>query len=253
MTRLTNSPIIILFASFVVFWVAAWMGNRLRARKENVSERTHADLTFVLSGALTLLALIVGFSFSMAVTRYDQRKNCEAEEANAIGTEYSRADLLPAADTTKVRALIRRYLTARILAYEDQSEPDLRRITAETASLQTDMWSSVARSALEKPSPVSALVVAGMNDVLNSQAYTQAAWRNRIPFAAWLLLIVISVFCNVLIGYGAYGRSPLLFLILPIVLSISLFLIADIDCPYRGIIRVYPLNLESLAASLKPQ
>jgi len=57
----------------------------------------------VLAASLTLLALIIGFSFSMAVSRYDQRKNYEEAEANAIGTEYLRANLLPADDATRVR------------------------------------------------------------------------------------------------------------------------------------------------------
>jgi protein-S-isoprenylcysteine O-methyltransferase Ste14 len=97
-----------------------------------------------------------------------------------------------------------------------------------------------------------ALVVAGMNDVLNSQGYTQAAWRNRVPVEAWALLGVISIFCNLMIGYGAQTRSPALLLILPVVLSISLFLIADIDSPRRGLVRVRPQNLQSLADSLHP-
>jgi hypothetical protein len=95
-----------------------------------------------------------------------------------------------------------------------------------------------------------ALAVSGMNDVLNSQGYAQAAWWNRVPIAAWSLLITISIFCNLLIGYGAHGRSALLFLILPIALSIAFFLIADIDSPRGGIIRVLPQNLHSLAGSL---
>jgi len=92
-----------------------------------------------------------------------------------------------------------------------------------------------------------------MNDVLNSQGYTQAAWWNRIPIAAWALLMIISIFCNILVGYVAHGRSAFLFLILPIALSISLFLIADIDSPHYGIIRVAPQNLESLVESLHSQ
>jgi len=90
-----------------------------------------------------------------------------------------------------------------------------------------------------------------MNDVLNAQGYTQAAWWNRIPVAAWCLLITIGIFCNVLVGYVARGRSALLFWILPIVLAVSVFLIADIDSPRHGVIRVHPQNLESLANSLR--
>jgi hypothetical protein len=60
----------------------------------------------------------------------------------------------------------------------------------------------------------------------------------------------MSIFCNLLLGYGVLQRSSFLFLVLPIALSISLFLIADIDSPVRGVIRVQPQNLESLAESL---
>ncbi|MET3907810.1 hypothetical protein ABID59_002151 [Bradyrhizobium sp. S3.3.6] len=75
------------------------------------------DLSLVLAASLTLLALIIGFSFSMATNRYDQRKNFEEAEANAIGTEYLRADFLPPADTARVRALLSDYTKQRILFF----------------------------------------------------------------------------------------------------------------------------------------
>jgi hypothetical protein len=196
------------------------------------------------------LGLIIGFTFSMAVSRYDLRKNYEEEEADAIGTEYVRAGLLPAADAVKVRTMLTDYLDQRILNYTSRDSQQLRQIDVQTTRLQTEMWSVVARAATLQPTPLMALAVSGMNDVLNSQGYTQAAWWNRVPIAAWSLLITISIFCNLLIGYGAHGRSALLFLILPIALSIAFFLIADIDSPRGGIIRVLPQNLHSLAGSL---
>jgi len=246
-------PLLLLVASLIVFWASAWFGGWAHSRWGDIEERNHQDFTFVLGGTLTLLGLIVGFSFSMAVNRYDQRKLCEAEEASAIGTEYVRADLLPAPDAAKVRALLKSYLSQRILGYRWRRDGQLRELNAETARLQNDMWPAVVAPAVEKPTPAAALTVWGMNDVLNSQGYTQAAWWNRIPTAAWVLVALISVFCNILIGYVAHGRSGRLFVILPMALSISLFLIADIDSPHRGLIRIHPHNLESLAASLKLQ
>ena len=71
----------------------------------------------VLAATLRLLAATIGFSFSMANSRYNQRKDCEAAEANAIGTEYLRAELLPAADAAKVQGLLKNYLNQRILFY----------------------------------------------------------------------------------------------------------------------------------------
>lgn len=92
-----------------------------------------------------------------------------------------------------------------------------------------------------------------MNDVLNSQGYAQAALWNRIPTAAWVLMAVIAICCNVLVGYGlrdATERAKLL-PILPLVVSVAFMLIADIDAPRHGLIRVVPQNLLSLAESLR--
>jgi hypothetical protein len=149
-----------------------------------------------------------------------------------------------------VRGLLTNYLAQRIDDYRSRERQQLRQINLQTAQLQNQMWSAVSEPVADHPTPVAALAVAGMNDVLNSQGYTQAAWRNRVPIEAWALLIVISIFCNLMTGYGAHGRSRFLLLILPIVLSISLFLIADTDSPRSGLIHVRPQNLESLAESL---
>jgi hypothetical protein len=110
----------------------------------------------------------------------------------------------------------------------------------------------VLATASAQPTPTVALVVAGMNDVLNSQGYTQAAWWNRIPIAAWVLMAVIAAFCNVLIGYGSRNvkAERLMLLILPLVVTMAFFLIADIDSPRNGVIRVHPHNLISLVESL---
>ena len=92
-----------------------------------------------------------------------------------------------------------------------------------------------------------------MNDVLNSQGYTQAAWWNRLPVEAWGLMAAIAIFCNGLIGYGAQRSGLLLFLVLPMAISISFLLIADIDSPRSGFVRVHPQNLISLSQSLSAQ
>jgi lipopolysaccharide export LptBFGC system permease protein LptF len=253
MFHLFDHPFLILALSLLTFWFSAWIGSWLRQRRGTIKEDAHDDFSFVLGGTLTLLGLIVGFTFSMAVSRYDQRKNCEEEEANAIGTEYVRADLLPVDQASRVRALLKSYLDQRMLAYTTRDEQLQEESNIQTARLQTEMWTVVTASASADPTPVKALVLAGMNDVLNSQGYTQAAWWNRIPTAAWALLIMIAIFCNIMIGFGAHGRSAFLFLVLPVALSISLFLISDIDSPHNGVIRVQPQNLESVAASLHLQ
>lgn len=234
-----------------LFWVGARFGAIFHARYGELNESTLEDFKVVLGATLTLLGLIIGFTFSMAVSRYDQRKNLEEEEANAIGTEYLRADFLPAANAAKVRGLLKRYLDQRILFYKAPEAHLLEQNSLQTTQLQKELWSEVKGPTSEQLTPVAALVAQGMNDVLNSQGYTQAAWWNRIPVAAWGLLITIGMFCNMLIGYLAHDRKAFPFWILPIILAISLFLVADIDSPGHGVIRVSSQNLESLANSLR--
>jgi len=213
------------------------------------------DFGVIQAATLTLLALIIGFSFSMAISRYDLRKTYEEAEANAIGTEWVRAGLLPAPDAAKVRSQLRRYTDLRIAFYRTRDEQGLQQINNDTSNLQNEMWAAVQTPALSQPTPVMALAVSGMNDVLNSQGYTQAAWWNRIPTSAWGLLIITAICCHVLVGYAARGEkmsaSPLI--VLPLVISISFLLIADIDTPRRGLIRVKPQNLVALADSLPKQ
>jgi hypothetical protein len=186
---------------------------------------------------LTLLALVIGFSLSMAVGRYDQRKNYEEEEANAIGTEFLRADLLPAAQAATIRSLLAKYVEQRILFYQVRDPHELDEINSKTAELQTQLWAAARDGAASQPNPLTALAVAGMNDVINTQGYTQAAWRNRLPLESWSLMIVIGMFCNLLVGYGsrsATARKRFL-LIMPMVVALSFMLIADIDSPAQSL------------------
>jgi hypothetical protein len=253
MSLLLDLPRALFAVSLAALWLSEWVGVSFRKYRRNGAEHEREGFNLVASATLTLLGLIIGFSFSMAISRYDQRKNLEEAEANAIGTEYVRADLLPAAEAAKVRVLLASYLGQRILFYKTRDEGELRQVDAATAQLQGDLWSLVRAAALAQPTPVIALAVSGMNDVLNSQGYTQAAWWNRIPTAAWGLMAAIAICSNLLIGYGVHGTGTkaLLFIVLPLVVSISFFLIADIDSPRRGIIRVRPQNLESLSQSLQ--
>ncbi len=252
MAHVTDYPFLVFAISLFALSLSAWIGNSLLQRWRTLDDKLRDDFGIILAATLTLLGLIIGFSFSMATSRYDQRKALEEEEANAIGTEYVRADFMASADAAKVRALLRDYIDDRIKFYGTLDAQQLEQLATVRAKRQEDLWAAIRPSAAAQPTPVMALVVSGMNDVLNSQGYTQAAWWNRIPLSAWALMGTIAIFSNVLLGYGALRKRDLiLLLILPLVVSISFMLIADIDSPRGGFIRVVPQNLISLAESLR--
>ena len=247
-----DNPFSVFAISLVAQLAAAFAGDLIRKRTVSFKQGERHDFSIVQAATLTLLALIIGFSFSMAVSRYDQRKTLEEAEANAIGTEYLRVDLLPPDDASHARELLRKYLDLRVAFYEESNAARIAEIGQQTGSMQGELWSAVLPGAVSQPTAPMALVVSGMNDVINAQGYTQAAWWNRIPVGAWAMMALMAVSCNVLIGYSERRKGQSLLLILPFVISVAFFLIADLDSPRGGAIRVHPQNLLAAAQSMKP-
>jgi hypothetical protein len=191
----------------------------------------------------------------MAIDRHDQREIFEEGEANAIGTEYLRADLLPPKISAATKDLLIQYIDQRILFYSKQTPEKIQEIRIKTDQLQNALWNEILPTVKTQGTPTMALVVSGMNDVLNSQGYVQAAWWNRIPYTAWALMAAIAICANLLVGFGArnFEKNTGLFLIFPFVISVSFFLIADIDSPRGGVIRIEARNLVALKNNLTQQ
>jgi hypothetical protein len=252
MAAFVAHPAVLFVALLALFIGAVVFGAYVLRRVAVLPEDDREDFNIAQTATLTLLALLVGFSLSMAVGRYDQRKNLEEGEANAIGTEYVRADLADPAIAAKIKAGLVRYTELRLADFRTRDREALERILGETAALQAELWRLATQVAQDKPTPIGALVVAGMNDVLNSQDYSQAARINHIPLGAWFLMILIAVFGCVVQGYGTKGklRRGLFVTILPVTVALSLALIADIDSPRGGIIHVQPQDLARLYQSL---
>jgi hypothetical protein len=253
LSRITDYPLLVFLVSFLVLWLSAWIGRSALRRRGKPDCESREDFAVVLPATLTLLGLIIGFTFSMAGGHYDQRRSYEEMEANAIGTEYLRADLVPAAESSKVHALLRSYLNERILFYSVRDASQLGQISVETSGLQAELWSTVQAPATALPNSITALAVSGLNEVLNAAGNTQSAWRTRIPNAAWILMALIAILCNTMIAYGSLQRHSLSIppLVLPLVVSIAFLFIADIDSPRGGLIHVVPQNLLNLAATLR--
>ena len=250
MAALVDRPLFMLVASFVALLGAAMLGVVAERLWSPVKASDHSELSIVQSAALTLLGLIIGFSFAMAISRYDQRKGFEEAEANAIGTAYLRASLMPDNPAAATRSALKGYLDQRIRFYLTTDQGMLVQIETERTRTSADLWGSARAMAADQPTPVSALVASGLNDVFNSTDATVAAWLDRIPIPAWWLMVMVGLGANLTLGFGArrYG-SPLL-LVVPLTASVAFFLIADIDSPRGGVVQVRPENLDRLAKSL---
>jgi hypothetical protein len=252
MYNVLDHPLLLFALSFLTLWLAARFGASVLRRWIKLEPDGHKDFATILAATLTLNGLIIGFTFSMSIGRYEQRKNYEEAEANAIGTEFVRADLMAATDAAQIRALLRAYVDQRLAFYTAGDEQEIQQINSRTTELQTQLWAAVRGTATAQPTAIGALVVAGMNDILNAQGYTQASWWNRIPIPAWVLMASIAIISHALIGYSAQNTrsQSILMTVLPLVVSIAFLLIADIDSPRSGIIRVAPRDLTTLADAL---
>ena len=247
---MVDYPLLVLVMSFGVLVFAAWVGDFLRKRAKRAEDINRDDAGVVLGGTLTLLGLIIGFSFAMATNRYDLRKESEKAETNAISVLYMRADLLPPTDAARAHDLLKKYLDQRIAFYSTRNSGQLAQLQDDTAKTQNELWSAIQADVGPLPPQLEGLFVSATNDVVVSRLSTEAVWANRIPTGAWVLIVVTSVGCNFLIGFRARRTDWLVYLIMPVAVSISLFLISDLDSPRGGAIRLRPNNLVSLSQSL---
>ncbi len=250
MLWLVDHPAAFFVATFLLLTVSTRIGVLARVRRHKLTSADRAEFDLVRNAMFTLLGLMVGFAISMAVSRYDLRKSYEEAEANAIGTEYLRLDLMPPEISAAARALLRTYTDERVAFYRERDPDAQAKSDARTMETMNALWAAIAPEAKSRQTPTTALVAAGMNDVLNSQGFTLAAWRNRLPIEVWLLLILVAAGCNFLIGFGAEALSPATHAILPITAALAFWLIADVEGPRNGFVRLEPVNLDDVAAAM---
>jgi hypothetical protein len=191
-----------------------------------------------------LLGLLVAFTFSGAASRFEDRRHLITEEANAIGTAWLRVDLLPAASAGAVRTQMRQYLDARIATYQQINDPaGYKTQSGRAAALQQQIWSAaIAGAATTGAAPDAAkLLLPALNEMIDITTTRQVATRNHPPMVIFLMLAILSLMGGLLIGYelaGKHHREWLHMLIFPLLMSVTLYVILDLEFPRRGLIRI---------------
>ncbi|WP_298357331.1 hypothetical protein [Rhodoblastus sp.] len=170
MSLLLDKPPSMFALSLTGLWLIAFAGYFAQRVWRPLRREEQDEFKTVQGATLTLLGAIVGFTFAMSVSRYDQRKNLEESEAIPIGTELVRAQLLPPASRAALGKALRAYLDLRIAFYSGAEA-----MAKDEAQRQSDIWSIVRDAAAAQPTPIVALAAAGANDVINAQGYAAAA------------------------------------------------------------------------------
>jgi hypothetical protein len=222
-------------------------------RLRRADREKDAPVGAMVGATLGLLAFMLAFTFGMAASRFDTRKQLVLDEANAIGTTYLRAAMLPE-QRDEIRALLRSYVDARLEAV--QSGRAVEQIL-QSENIQNQLWSAATAAGLQHPdSIVVGLFVQSLNEVIDLHAKrVTAGLRNRIPGAIWLALLTIAVLSMAAMGYhaGLVGTTrSLAIIVVAVAFSAVIALIADLDRPQEGALTVSQQALIDVRQSMNP-
>jgi hypothetical protein len=243
---------VLVVASEIGYWV------KKQGMKDAPGSIEKADTALIIGAVLTLLALLLGFTFAMSEGRFETRRQLVIEEANSIGTTYLRAKTLPEPRSSEMQKLLRQYTALRVeIAGGDADDPEkLRGMDDRTKELHNLLWSHAATLARESPSPVTALFLQTLNEMIDLHTKRLAAFRSHVPFSIYQVLFVISTIVLWLAGYhfGSHRpRARILTTLLAFIVVAVMWLIMDLDQPSRGAIRTSQQSLLDLHQDLRQE
>jgi len=220
------------------------------------SDFEKSDEGHVLSAMLALLGLLVGFTFSIAVNRHEQRRVLVVDEANAIETEYLRTQMMPEPYRTRLADMLRRYADGRLaLAGAGEDRSAALRAYAFADSLKREMWVTVIEAdSLVRPPALASLIAGGMNTIIELASSRRAALEARLPSVAYGSLLLYATVAAGMLGFvSGSGKHPRRFgaIVMLLLLSLALGLILDLDRPLRGTIKVNQQPMIDARASMK--
>jgi hypothetical protein len=231
----------VFLATMAVVLLAVEGGFRLgQYRRRRSEQEDRPPVGEMVAATLALLAFMLAFTFGLAASRFDVRRGLVVDEANAIGTTYLRAGLLPEPHRSDVRSLLREYVDVRLEAVQPGK---LSQSIGRSEELHARLWAHAVAVGEKNPgSIVVGLFIASLNEVIDLHAKRLALGvRNRIPGTIWAALSFVAIIGTSVMGYHAglagSGRS-LALLALVLAFSAVVTLIADLDRPQEGLLRV---------------
>jgi hypothetical protein len=242
----------LLFFTIAVAFLSVEIGHRVaQYRKRRSEEEKEAPVGGMVGATLGLLAFMLAFTFGLAASRFDDRRQVVLAEANAIGTTYLRAAMLPQPIATETRDLLRNYVDVRLEAAQGK---DLRQAISKSEELHNRLWSNAVLAAEKDRSPITGLFIQSLNEVIDLHAKrVMVAVRSRVPGAIWMALYLLAVLAMSAMGYHqglASTKRSIAVLALVIAFSAVLILIVDLDRPGEGLLRVSQQSMIDLRNSM---
>jgi len=249
-------PLLICLVLMGMLLGAEELGFRLKGRATPARDAVEkTDVALVLGAILTLLALLLGFTYAMSQARFETRRQLVVDEANAIGTTYLRAKALPDPPSSEIQELVRQYAALRveIARLRDDTPQKIREMDNRSKHLHSLLWEHAAALGRKAPNPIISVFLQSLNEVIDLHSKRLAAYRNRVPLSIYLVLFFVSVVTMCLLGYYFGTRKPrarILTVIVVLLVASVMWLILDLDQPRRGAIRASQQGLFDLYQDL---
>jgi hypothetical protein len=249
-----QSEFVVSAVFFAVLAVAGEVGHRLGRRTlEQAREATESHTNEMQTTVFAVLGLLLAFTFSIALGRFDTRKQAVVTETNAISTAYLQTQLLPAAQQAAAADILRHYTDARLASERPGWEQDAA-LKRETKALQLQLWAQAVAAVKQDPQSQSIpLFAQSVNALITAQITRDAARLDYVPGIAVYLLFAVSILGVAMLGYRfgiRSGRSVLVSIMLPLLIAVLLLIILDLDHPYGGFITIGQQTMIELRQSM---
>jgi hypothetical protein len=239
---------------FLLLLVAREIGAHTRRRADVGGGLRETDAEgFLINAVLGLLALLIAFTFSMALQRYDVRRDLVIKEANALGTTWLRTQLMDAPDRDRVRNALRAYIDARVEFGRATDTEEETRAQKQCDALQADLWNATAHAVAPfRTTAFADLIVSPTNESIDVAAERYATRRAHIPLRIFRILVIYAIVTAAMIGYqrAAHRKATTLMFLL---LALAVSLVIDLDRPATGAIRVPQEPMLELQESIRTQ
>lgn len=251
-----QSSALIMAGLFMGALLSVEIGFRLGRRKQAIAVEAITQANAVLVSMLSLLALLLAFTFSAALQRYDDRSQAVVVEANAIGTTYLRTRLLPAGMGEEVQELLRQYLEVRLQEGRvDATEPVLREALLKQAKeVEIQLWRYAVRAAeLDNSVVTSGLFIQSLNELIDAAGTREALLNRHVPEVVLILMFATFMLTAITLGHAsgiAGHRATMASFVFLTLIVLVFYLIIDLDRPRRGAIRVNQENLIKLQQAI---
>ena len=217
------------------------------ATRHDPTEGMKTSVGLVTGGLLALFAFLLAITFSLASSRYEQRRQSVLDEANALGTAWYRAEMVGGEEGPAIQALLRDYIQVRIAAVRDvTSDADEARVVAQTNALQSQIWSIAVRVTQRAPTPITSIFMASLNQVFDLATVNRRNLLHGVPEYVMRLVLVVAILAVASMGYN-FGiqrkRQFTTTCLLLLVWTLAIVLILDVDSPRHGTVRLSPAPL----------